>query len=127
MPPSVEATTETQSEAQTETTTAAATPDAPGGDAATAPAAEATAEAAARGVQLRHQSGREEVVAPVYDHQSYDIVPGARQVVDRPDILVLEGLNVLQAAGRSDGTAPVCQPSPTQSLTTRTTRRPVVV
>jgi type I pantothenate kinase len=52
------------------------------------------------------KSGREEVFAPVYDHQSYDIVPGARQAVDRPDILVLEGLNVLQAGGRSDGTAP---------------------
>ena len=52
------------------------------------------------------KSGREEVFAPVYDHQSYDIVPGRRQAVDRPDILVLEGLNVLQAGGRTDGTAP---------------------
>ncbi|HEV7862585.1 MAG TPA: type I pantothenate kinase, partial [Acidimicrobiia bacterium] len=52
------------------------------------------------------KSGREEVFAPVYDHQAYDIVPGARQAVDRPDILVLEGLNVLQAGGRADGTAP---------------------
>jgi type I pantothenate kinase len=52
------------------------------------------------------KSGRAEVSAPVYDHQSYDIVPGARQTVDRPDILVLEGLNVLQAGGRGDGTAP---------------------
>ena len=52
------------------------------------------------------KSGRVEVDAPVYDHQSYDIVPGARQVVDRPDILVLEGLNVLQAGRRSDGTTP---------------------
>jgi len=52
------------------------------------------------------KSGREEVFAPVYDHQSYDIVPGERQAVDRPDILVLEGLNVLQAGGRADGTAP---------------------
>src|SRR3954449_9528953 len=52
------------------------------------------------------KSGREEVFAPVYDHQSYDIVPGARQAVDRPDILVLEGLNVLQAGGRGDGAAP---------------------
>src|SRR4029079_9966356 len=39
-------------------------------------------------------------------HQSYDIVPGARQAVDRPDILILEGLNVLQAGGRGDGTSP---------------------
>ncbi|MDT0277070.1 type I pantothenate kinase [Blastococcus goldschmidtiae] len=52
------------------------------------------------------KSGREEVFAPVYDHQSYDIVPGLQQAVDRPDILVVEGLNVLQAGRRSDGTAP---------------------
>jgi type I pantothenate kinase len=52
------------------------------------------------------KSGRETVFAPVYDHQSYDIVPGGRQAVDRPDILVVEGLNVLQAGRRTDGTAP---------------------
>ena len=52
------------------------------------------------------KSGREEVFAPVYDHQSYDIVPGRLQAVDRPDILVVEGLNVLQAGRRTDGTAP---------------------
>jgi type I pantothenate kinase len=52
------------------------------------------------------KSGRGEVGAPLYDHQSYDVVPGARQVVDRPDILVLEGLNVLQAGGGTDGRAP---------------------
>jgi type I pantothenate kinase len=52
------------------------------------------------------KSGRREVTAPVYSHQSYDVVPGARQTVDRPDILVLEGLNVLQAGRRSDGAVP---------------------
>src|SRR5206468_6341549 len=52
------------------------------------------------------KSGRPEVSAPVYSHLSYDIVPGARQVVDRPDILVLEGLNVLQAGSRGDGAVP---------------------
>ena len=52
------------------------------------------------------KSGREEVFAPVYDHRSYDIVPGQVQAVDRPDILVLEGLNVLQAGRRTDGSAP---------------------
>jgi len=52
------------------------------------------------------KSGRQEVFAPVYDHQSYDIVPDRKQAVDRPDILVLEGLNVLQAGRRADGTAP---------------------
>jgi len=52
------------------------------------------------------KSGVPEASAPVYDHSSYDIVPAARQAVDRPDILVLEGLNVLQAGRRADGTAP---------------------
>ncbi len=52
------------------------------------------------------KSGREEVFAPVYDHRAYDIVPDRRQAVDRPDILVVEGLNVLQAGRRADGTAP---------------------
>jgi type I pantothenate kinase len=42
------------------------------------------------------KSGRAEVNAPVYSHHIYDIVRGARQVVRRPDIVLLEGLNVLQ-------------------------------
>src|ERR687886_576274 len=50
------------------------------------------------------KSGAEEVRAPVYSHLSYDIVPGAEVVVRRPDILVVEGLNVLQPARtRDDG------------------------
>jgi type I pantothenate kinase len=52
------------------------------------------------------KSGRAQVDAPVYSHLSYDIVPGGRQVVDRPDILVLEGLNVLQPGRRADGSMP---------------------
>jgi type I pantothenate kinase len=51
------------------------------------------------------KSGRDEVTAPVYDHLSYDIVPGEKIVVRRPDILIIEGLNVLQPARpRPDGT-----------------------
>lgn len=42
------------------------------------------------------KSGAAEVSAPVYSHAAYDIVPGERQVVRRPDILIVEGLNVLQ-------------------------------
>ncbi|GAB1823067.1 type I pantothenate kinase [Herbidospora sp. RD11066] len=42
--------------------------------------------------------GRPEVYAPVYSHLEYDIVPGARQIVSKPDILIVEGLNVLQPA-----------------------------
>ena len=51
------------------------------------------------------KSGRSEVTAPVYSHLSYDIVPGERIVVRSPDILIIEGLNVLQPARpRADGT-----------------------
>ncbi len=50
------------------------------------------------------KSGAAEVRAPLYSHLTYDIVPGAEIVVRRPDVLILEGLNVLQPArSRSDG------------------------
>ncbi len=42
------------------------------------------------------KNSRGAVHAPVYSHQAYDIVPGEFQVVDRPDIVIVEGLNVLQ-------------------------------
>ncbi|APT92856.1 pantothenate kinase [Corynebacterium phocae] len=42
------------------------------------------------------KSGREVAKAPVYSHEKYNIIPGEYQVVRRPDILILEGLNVLQ-------------------------------
>ncbi len=42
------------------------------------------------------KSGAAEVRAPFYSHLSYDIVPDAEVVVRRPDILIVEGLNVLQ-------------------------------
>ncbi|NEM91252.1 type I pantothenate kinase [Galbitalea soli] len=42
------------------------------------------------------KSGASEVRAPFYSHLSYDIVPGAEIVVRQPDILIVEGLNVLQ-------------------------------
>ena len=45
------------------------------------------------------KSGADEVSAPVYSHQAYDIVPGEGRVVTRPDILIVEGLNVLQGGG----------------------------
>ena len=44
------------------------------------------------------KAGQAEVRAPVYSHLVYDIVPGERLTVRRPDILLLEGLNVLQPA-----------------------------
>jgi type I pantothenate kinase len=45
------------------------------------------------------KSGAPEVRAPFYSHLSYDIVPGAQIVVRQPDVLIVEGLNVLQPAG----------------------------
>ena len=42
--------------------------------------------------------GRPQVESPQYSHVIYDIVPDRRTVVDRPDILVLEGINVLQSS-----------------------------
>jgi type I pantothenate kinase len=42
------------------------------------------------------KSGRRGVRAPVYSHLSWDIVPGQWQEVDQPDILIVEGVNVLQ-------------------------------
>jgi type I pantothenate kinase len=44
------------------------------------------------------KSGKERVEAPVYSHFHYDILPGQALVIDRPDILIVEGLNVLQPA-----------------------------
>ena len=42
------------------------------------------------------KAGKEEVRAPVYSHLIYDIVPGEHVSIRRPDILIVEGLNVLQ-------------------------------
>jgi type I pantothenate kinase len=50
------------------------------------------------------KSGRDEVSAPVYSHLTYDVVPDEQVVVRHPDIVILEGLNVLQPARvREDG------------------------
>ena len=55
------------------------------------------------------KSGEPRVTAPVYSHIIYDIVPDEQTVIERPDILIVEGLNVLQPArvdadGRSGAT-----------------------
>ena len=42
------------------------------------------------------KSGCRETKVPVYSHLSYDIIPGQYQLVDQPDILIVEGVNVLQ-------------------------------
>ncbi len=42
------------------------------------------------------KAGRRHVNAPVYSHLAYDIMPDQHITIDRPDILIVEGLNVLQ-------------------------------
>lgn len=42
------------------------------------------------------KAGQPHVKAPVYSHLTYDVVPGKFVTIDRPDILVFEGINVLQ-------------------------------
>jgi len=43
------------------------------------------------------KSGQRQVAAPVYSHLSYDILPDKTVIINQPDILILEGLNVLQS------------------------------
>ncbi|WP_339058339.1 type I pantothenate kinase [Candidatus Regiella endosymbiont of Tuberolachnus salignus] len=44
------------------------------------------------------KSGASQVCAPVYSHLKYDIVPNEKKIIEQPDILILEGLNVLQSS-----------------------------
>lgn len=53
------------------------------------------------------KAGAPEVLAPVYSHLRYDVVPGEFQVVRRPDIVIVEGLNVLQTRGRPGRHSPM--------------------
>jgi len=49
------------------------------------------------------KAGSPEVASPVYSHLIYDIVPEEQQVIRQPDILILEGLNVLEGGGGGEG------------------------
>lgn len=42
------------------------------------------------------KSGEPNVPAPLYSHFTYDVLPGQYAAIDRPDILIFEGINVLQ-------------------------------
>ncbi|MBC8013445.1 MAG: type I pantothenate kinase [Methyloceanibacter sp.] len=44
------------------------------------------------------KSGRDRVDAPVYSHLIYDVLPDQPLVIERPDVVIVEGLNVLQPA-----------------------------
>jgi type I pantothenate kinase len=45
------------------------------------------------------KSGKPELTIPIYSHLIYDILPDQAQVIRQPDILIVEGLNLLQVAG----------------------------
>ncbi|WP_109508034.1 type I pantothenate kinase [Nocardioides speluncae] len=50
------------------------------------------------------KSGRDDVEAPTYSHLTYDVLPDEKVVIRTPDIVIVEGLNVLQPAQvRADG------------------------
>jgi len=51
------------------------------------------------------KAGKRRVKAPLYSHLTYDVLPNKFQTVDQPDILIFEGINVLQARNLpKDGT-----------------------
>ncbi len=47
----------------------------------------------------RAKAGDDHLEVPIYSHIKYDIVEGESRIINQPDILVVEGLNVLQAGG----------------------------
>src|SRR5258708_7372308 len=49
------------------------------------------------------KAGRRPVRAPVYSHLTYDVTPNRWIEIDRPDILIVEGLNVLEAGAPPKG------------------------
>jgi len=53
------------------------------------------------------KSGVRSVNAPIYSHLSYNIMPGQYQTVDQPDVLIIEGLNILQSGTGLANPSPV--------------------
>lgn len=51
------------------------------------------------------KSGADRVAAPVYSHLSYDIVPGEQVIIESPDVVIIEGLNVLQSPSQGQDVA----------------------
>ncbi len=45
------------------------------------------------------KSGKRRVAAPLYSHLVYDVLDGEEQIVDQPNVLIVEGLNILQPGG----------------------------
>jgi type I pantothenate kinase len=53
------------------------------------------------------KSGKSKVKVPVYSHLVYDVVPGSEVTIDRPEILIVEGLNILQPGELPRDGAPI--------------------
>ena len=53
------------------------------------------------------KSGKPEVGVPVYSHLVYDVIEGQQTIIDRPDILIVEGLNLLQPGERPKSGRPI--------------------
>lgn len=53
------------------------------------------------------KSGKRNVPIPIYSHESYDILPDQHEVIDQPDIVILEGLNILQMPSKKDAVSKV--------------------
>lgn len=49
------------------------------------------------------KAGEPQVPAPIYSHLSYDIIPDQADIVEQPDIMIVEGLNVLQTPDTGAG------------------------
>lgn len=53
------------------------------------------------------KSGTPRLEVPIYSHLVYDVVPGEHLIVDQPDILIVEGLNILQPGAPGKAGAPI--------------------
>lgn len=51
------------------------------------------------------KSGKHNIQVPRYSHEVYDILPGEFNIIEQPDIVIVEGLNVLQVGPRKKGQA----------------------
>ncbi len=68
------------------------------------------------------KEGKWELRVPVYSHELYDIVPGQFQTINQPQVLILEGLNVLQKGSMScTGRRGIAPPWPQTTLTLAST------
>lgn len=55
----------------------------------------------------RVKAGEHNVEAPLYSHLVYDVLPNEKAVIDRPDILIFEGINVLQGPRKEPEGKPI--------------------